>query len=408
MQDDWRPITNLSVSLGVRYDLDTNANDPDFSSPSSASTGARWIRRTSSLASASRTTSPGTGSTSRAAAPGIFTGRYLLVPLFTELQQNGITGRITYTNANGALLGFPQFTLDPNNPQNTGIRSKPAIGLLAPELKAPQSTQATLGFTTRLGKTGLYADVEGVYMKGRDEIAVRDVNWSGNATHTRPITAYDQVNEYTNDGRSEYKAARLQPERNISRAATSSRPRSRSRASTTSTTTSAPSSRRATRATRRTWRPSTGGRGRTSACASSCRAWPGCPWQISVAPVFEYGTGQPWTQRLGYDFNGDGKTGDRLPGVDRFGQDGPRYSSLNLRVAKAVPLSGISVDVIAEVFNLFNTVNYDVTTHRQRRVHLRARQLANPTAAFKPNPNYGNASATLPSREVQLGVRVSF
>ena len=60
--------------------------------------------------------------------------------------------------------------------------------------------------TSKLGATGLYVDVEGVYMKGRNEIAIRDVNWSGNATHTRPITAYDQINKYTNDGRSKYKA----------------------------------------------------------------------------------------------------------------------------------------------------------------------------------------------------------
>ncbi len=93
--------------------------------------------------------------------------------------------------------------------------------------------------------------------------------------------------------------------------------------------------------------------------------------------------------------------------MDRFGQDGPRYSSLNLRVAKAVPLSGISIDVIAEVFNLFNTVNYDVTSIDNAEF-LSGPTIANPATAFKPNPNYGNYSATLPAREFQLGVRVSF
>ena len=406
MQDDWKPISNLSVSLGVRYDLDTNGNDPDFKQPVLGINGRKVDSTNIQPRLGFSYDIAGNGQYVVRGGAGIFTGRYLLVPLFTELQQNGITGRITYTNANGALLGFPQFTLDPNNPQNTGIRSKPAIGLLAPELKAPQSTQATLGFTTRLGRTGLFADVEGVYMKGRDEIAVRDVNWSGNATHIRPITAYDQVNEYTNDGRSEYKAVVFSLNGNI-----------RGGHVVTASVTFAskhnvnddfspefptgypsdPANMDAEYGRARSYE-------RVRIVVSGVAR---LPWQISVAPVFEYGTGQPWTQRLGYDFNGDGTTGDRPSGVDRFGQDGPRYSSLNLRVAKAVPLSGISVDVIAEVFNLFNTVNYDVTSIDNAQF-ISGPTLTNPAAAFKPNPNYGNFSATLPSREVQLGVRVSF
>ncbi len=58
----------------------------------------------------------------------------------------------------------------------------------------------------RLGNTGLYADVEGIYVKGDDEIIVRDVNWRGNATGGRPNTAFNQINTYTNEGRSTYKA----------------------------------------------------------------------------------------------------------------------------------------------------------------------------------------------------------
>jgi hypothetical protein len=131
------------------------------------------------------------------------------------------------------------------------------------------------------------------------------------------------------------------------------------------------------------------------------------PWQIAVAPVFEYGSGQPWTQRLGYDYNVDGKTGDRAPGVDRFGQDGPRYSSLNLRISKAFNFSGVGIEVLAEAFNLFNTVNYDVTSIDNAEFTA-GPTVTNPAAVYKANPNYGNYSATLPSREFQLGVKVTF
>ena len=131
------------------------------------------------------------------------------------------------------------------------------------------------------------------------------------------------------------------------------------------------------------------------------------PYQISVAPVLEYGAGQPWTQRLGYDFNGDGKNSDRAVGVDRFGQDGPRYSNVNLRISKTLAFGGLGVEVIAEAFNLFNTVNYDVSTIDGAQ-NLAGPTIANPAAAFRPNPNFGNASATLSPREVQLGLRLTF
>jgi hypothetical protein len=34
-------------------------------------------------------------------------------------------------------------------------------------LQAPQSTQVSIGLTARLGRTGLYADIEGIYVKGK-------------------------------------------------------------------------------------------------------------------------------------------------------------------------------------------------------------------------------------------------
>ena len=41
---------------------------------------------------------------------------------------------------------------------------------------------ASLGVTFKIADTGLFADVEGIYGKGKNEIIIRDTNWSGNAT----------------------------------------------------------------------------------------------------------------------------------------------------------------------------------------------------------------------------------
>ena len=137
---------------------------------------------------------------------GRFSGRFLLVPAASETQQNGFTGRIIQQRINGAVLGLPAFTLDAANPRTTGLPLPRDAVRLDSTLVNPQSTQVTGGYTARLGKTGLFADFEGIYVRGTDEIIVRDTNWRGNATGGRPNAAFNQINMYTNEGRSEDKA----------------------------------------------------------------------------------------------------------------------------------------------------------------------------------------------------------
>jgi hypothetical protein len=132
------------------------------------------------------------------------------------------------------------------------------------------------------------------------------------------------------------------------------------------------------------------------------------PWTMSLAPIIEYGSGQPFTQRLGYDFNGDGKNSDRAPGVKRFEEDGPEYNNFSLRLTKRFPISNYGgLDVILEGFNLLNETNYDVASV-DNAVYLGGPTLANPALPYRPNPNYGKFRATLPPREFQLGVRWVF
>jgi hypothetical protein len=131
------------------------------------------------------------------------------------------------------------------------------------------------------------------------------------------------------------------------------------------------------------------------------------PWDVTVAPIYEYGSGQPWNRRRGYDFNGDGRTSDRPEGVERFSEDGPPFRQFSLRLTKGFAFGPISLDVIAEAFNLFDTTNYAVDAI-QTGEFLSGPTLANPNLPAVPNPLFGKATATFPGREIQLGLRVSF
>ncbi len=406
VQDDWRPASNVTISLGVRYDLDTNGNDPNFIQTKLQPTPRG--RDTNNI-------QPRLGFTWDVAKDGahvvnggvgLFTGRFLLVPAFIELQQNGESGRIGYTRVNGALFGLPQFTLDPNHPTTTGLPSVPDVGMIGPKLDNPEATQASLGYTLKIARTGLFFNVEGIYAKGRKEIVIHDVNWNGNANPTRPNKSYNQINEYTNDGRSEYKAlvlglnGTLKGGHIVTASATFASKHNTADDFSPEFPTGYPSDPANMDAEY--------GRARTSerfrlVVSGVFRL----PLGFSTAGTFEYGSGQPWTRLLGYDYNGDGKTGDRLPGVDRFGMDGPPFREFNLRVSNVLPISGISIELIAECFNLFNTANYDVASIVNGEF-TSGPTLANPAAAAKSNPAYGKYTSAFRGRQVQFGAKVSF
>lgn len=405
VQDDWRPRPNLTFNLGVRYDLDDGGNDPGFTHPVVPKPRPKDTNDVQPRIGFSF--DPGNnGKHVFHGGVGIFHGTYLLVPGI-ELQQNGVTGRVTYTRVNGLLFGLntPPFVLDPNHPTTTGIPLKPDISLIAPTLNTPESTQGSLGWIWAL-TPHLYLDTEGVYAKGRDEIVIRDVNFGGNSNPVRPNTAYDQINEYTNDGRSEYKALILQLNGALQRGdlITASLTISSKKNISDDFSPEFPFGYPNDPAN------INGEYGRSRGDERYHFVMTGIvhlPWQLILSPIYEYGSGQPWNHRLGYDFNGDGKNSDRPAGVARNDEDGPPFRQLSLRLTKSVPVGSQRVDVIVEGFNLFNTVNYDVSSIDGAQ-YLSGPTLANPHLPFVVNPNFGKARATLPGREIQLGLRWAF
>lgn len=423
LEDAWRPSTKLVINAGLRYDLDTNGNNEGYTHPLIPKARKRDTNNYQPRASFSYDIK-GDGSNVVRGGAGKFIGRMLLVPALTERQQNGVTGRVTYTRINGALLGFPTLALDPNNPTTTGIPSKPAIALLSPDYHAPEATQSSLGYTMKLGASRMFLDVEGIYVKGTDEVVIRDVNWNGNALRTRPYTAYDQVNMYTNDGHSKYKALVLALNGNIRRndlitaSITFGDKKNISDDFSPDFPTGYPNDPANIEAEY--------GRGRGDERYRAVLSGVfHLPFGFIAAPIFEYGSGQPWTRRLGYDYNGDGKNSDRTidplhpeaGAYKRNGEDGPEFQQLSLRLTKAFHFGGGQLEAIAEVFNLTNHRNYDVQSINggQYLSGPSAAQVAahnaNPAVALPAlvaNPRYGQYNGTLPPREFQLGLRWAF
>jgi hypothetical protein len=403
-EDSWHPNTNLTLNLGLRYDLDTNGNNEGFTHPlvpQARKADTNNIQPRFSFSYDLR----GDGSNVVRGGAGLFTGRMLLVPALTELQQNGVTGRVTFTRINGALLGIPALALDPAHPTTTGIVSKPAIALLSADYHNPESKQASLGYTMKLGSSNLFFDTEAVYVKGDDEIVIHDANWNGNAAAVkRPITQYDQVNTYANLGHSEYKAlvlslnGKIRSNDLITASVTVADKKNISDDFSPDFPTGYPNDPANMEAEYGYAR----GHERYRLVLTGVFH---APWGFMVAPIYEYGSGQPWTHRLGYDANGDGKNSDRPVGVGRNEESGPPFRQLSLRLTKAFRTPFGQLEGIAEAFNVTNVTNFDVQSI------VTGEFLAAPTAANPAgvrNAKFGQYTSTLRPREFQLGVRWAF
>jgi hypothetical protein len=407
VQTEIRPRSHVSVNLGLRYDLDTQGNNPNYTSPMMPTARGRDTNNLQPRGGFSWDVS-GDGRNVVRGGAGIFTGRFLLVPTHIERMQNGFTGLIVQQRLSGLAIGIPALAINAASPSTTGIALPRDANRNADSFVNPSSKQLTGGYTMRLGSTGLFADFEGVYVKGDNEIIIRDLNFKGNALATtgRPNTAFNQINAYTNEGRSTYKAFITSLNGTVKgghllTASLTIASKKNINDDFSPALTDYPSDPANIEAELSRSRADERVRFVSSAIVR-------LPARFTVAPIFEYGSGQPWNARLGYDLNGDGKISDRAAGVPKFSQDGRDFVSVNLRVMHRLSFgNGRGADLIAEAFNLLNRVNYDINTVNTGQ-YLSGPTLANPAAAFLANPRYGVYSATLPPFEAQLGIRFVF
>ena len=406
VQDDFRPSPQVTISAALRYDLDTNGNNPDFTSPAMTTARGRDTNNFQPRVGFSWDLS-GDGRHVVRGGIGLFTGRFLLVPAHSELQRNSYSGYITQQRVNGALIGVPIFALDPNNPQTTGIALPYDATRLDDAFVSPWATQATAGYAFRLGNTGLYADFEGIYVKGDDEIVLQDQNWAGNGVAGgRPDKTRNFIDTYTNKGRSEYKAfvasvnGTIKGGHVVSTSFTVA-DKKNIEDDFSPALTDYPNDPANLEAE---WGRSRADERYRFVASAVLRL----PARFTLAPIFAYGSGQPWNYRLGYDRNGDGRNSDRPDGTPRFSEDGPNYASFDVRLTYGLPLgSRAKVDLIAEAFNLLNRTNYDVN-FLQNNEYTSGPTPTAPTAPLVKNANFKTYTATLPPFEAQLGFRVTF
>ncbi|HWS53245.1 MAG TPA: TonB-dependent receptor [Pyrinomonadaceae bacterium] len=112
--------------------------------------------------------------------------------------------------------------------------------------------------------------------------------------------------------------------------------------------------------------------------------------------IFTYASPLPFNVLTGTDRNGDTNFNDRPAGVGRNTGRGFDYASLDLRLSRRFALSErAGVEFIAEGFNVFNRANLQLPNNVYG-------------AGAAPLPAFGRATAAADPRQIQFGLRLDF
>jgi outer membrane receptor for ferrienterochelin and colicin len=366
VQDQWRVTPNFTLNLGLRWDYENSEATKD----NKGNVGPRlhfawdpWKDGRTSL---------------RGGYGRYYDQVFLNVILFSKLLDGSLqTTTLLFPGYPDPFVGGAGIPL-PNPP--------PVIYRFQDGLKTPYSDTGSLGFQREIAPD-VAVSVDGVYARGRNQLALIDVNYAGPGLP--PVDPdFTQINEIQGEGRSTYKALQLGLVKRFSRR------HSFGLAYTLSDT--------KRDADGHQFRPQdprdlAAEYGPSDIDARHTFAgnvnWDAV-WGIKLGLSGRYLSALPYNVTTGMDDNGDLNVNDRPAGVSRNSERGESAWTIDLRLAKAIALGKkASLELIAEAFNLLN----------------------HPSRGFfdgnKLSDSFGQPTAvasSFPPRQIQLGARLEF
>ena len=262
------------------------------------------------------------------------------------------------------------------DPVQFASTAPPNIQLLANDFRNPLSHQTNLGFTRQLAGD-LAAHVDAVYSRVLGDRKTLNVNLP-DATGQRPYPQFGRIDVEQSISKSKYRALYVRLDKRYSHNYQYLVSYSLAKAEDNN-----PAARFVNQAARDfDWGPANFDR-RHSFVASGAVL---VPLDVQLGAVFTLRSSVPFNNTAGRDLNGDTFVTDYVPGTSRnqgnrdldlalvnawrasaglapiTTVDSTRFSSVDLRASKTIRIRGDQrAEVIAQVFNIFNTVNLSNT-----------------------------------------------
>lgn len=445
--DEWRIMPNLTVNVGIRYDVQ-DVHQPSVQNPDAQLLAAGL--RTNVIPEDKNNIAPRIGiawapkdddRTVVRAGYGVFYGRTPSIIYGTATSNNGINVQ-TITFSPSQAPTYPNaFT---SLPTGTSL-PKPTIFVMDPNYQEPKITQASAGVEHAL-TPDISISLGYLYVRGSYLTRSTDLNQSGPTVTTtpilldgtasyirytgpRPFTNFARIIEFQSSASSEYNGATLELVKRFSRGWTARVAYTYSKVmdNKPDATAVVPGTDDAKYAQdpgnlNGDWAPGDndvrhrlvvsglyaldfGGDNPNGFVRFLTTGW-------SLAGIVTVQTGQPYSATINTDLNNDQNfSNDRAPGFSRNSLRLPTIFSVDPRISKHIGLGPVDVELIAEAFNVFN--NKNVTAVRTTYYSLIGGQLVPQNVkANVPAQNglllYGTPTVNLGSRILQLAAKVSF
>jgi hypothetical protein len=365
-QDEWNTPSQVTLSLGVRWDYQDAPGVSHELGKVAPRLGAAWA--------------PGnTGKTVLRASYGLYYDQVFL-KMARDADQ---AKRIVQTQLNNP--GYPDpFGFNP-------LRTDGQVTLLqnttrlADDLVAPYTSQATAGIRREIG-SGIAVSADGVLGRGYHLFLTHDVNYPDpiDPQHPRPEPNFLQINEVQSRGHSWYNALLVGVDKRHSHgySFTAAYTLSSSQRDTEDYTFVAQDQRN--EAAERG--PSTGDARHRFAASLNLDL----PFRFRLTAITTAQSALPYNITTG-DKDVDGNPNIIRPsGAGRNSARGAAFWQTNARLSKVFQVHSVRFEFLAEVFNLANRANWMAYDGRQNSVTYQQ-----PTGSGDP-------------RQIQLGVRVGF
>ncbi len=389
VQDSWRPRSNLTFNVGVRYDYESYA-------------GILKDKKNISPRLAFSFDPRGRGRTVIRGGAGLFQdqitlNQWLIIVLnVINAQEFLVVSNPGYPDPFGGTPRVP-------GPANTE--------LFDPNMNTPYAAHFTGGVSHEIG-AGWAVSADYVFVRGYDQLRRRDLNAPPNGTTRRPNATLGRQLIHESTGDRKHHALLLSTERRFAR-------RWRLQASyTLSSTKSDAEARNSTVLPtdqynlKADWGPADVDARHNLVLTGQVTL----PFDVQLAGILQMRSAYPFNVTSGRDTNNDSRSGDRpdldpngpypTNGVTQFGRfsipvnrpgtltrnafRGPDFRTLDLRLSKVIGFGRRRIELIAEGFNVTNRVNYGSYTSS-----IQSRTFGMPQSAQDP-------------RQVQLGARFDF